>query len=107
MTVENYMQRIFSAYRLVSQLSNKNSCKVLRVRNMSVGKDMVVRISPTPTDAYKLLLNISCENLPLVYDVIDLQDGQIVLEEFISGITVAQRLESSLYSYRDAKLVIS
>lgn len=106
MTLEQYLQRIFKMYRLVSQLSDKNSCKVLRVRNIEYNKDMVVRISSVRTEAYYVLQSIACENLPLIYDVIDLEDGQIVLEEYISGLTIAQQMESQHYTYNEAKKII-
>ncbi len=106
MTVDQYLQRIFKVYKLVSKLSDKNSCKVLRLRNSSNGRDMVARISNAKTDAYKLLQSVCCAHLPLVYDVIDLEDGQIVLEQYIDGIALAQQLECKLYSYSEAKRIV-
>ena len=41
-----------------------------------------------------------------MYDVINLEDGQILLEEYISGLTVAEFLECDTYTYRSAKKVL-
>lgn len=106
MTREQYVTGLFCIYSLVSVLSDKNECRVLRVRNKTSGKDMVVHSFPKPIAAYEVLCPIACENLPLVYDVINLEDGQIVLEEFIEGVTVAQVMESGRYRYLGARRVL-
>lgn len=107
MTRDEYIKKLFSAYSPVSVLSDKNGCKVLRLRNKTSGKDLVLRSFPEHLDAYETLCGIRCESLPEIYDAIDLDDGQIVLEEYIDGITVAQVMEGGRYRYRGAKKVIA
>ena len=106
MTVEGYIKGLFDTYSLVSVLSEKNDCCVLRIRNKELGKDMVVHSFPRSVAAYEELCRITCENLPMIYDVIPLEDGQVVLEEFIDGITVAQVMESGKYKYLGARRVL-
>lgn len=106
MTREQYLTELFSVYSRVSVLSNKNGCKVFRIRNKELKKDMVLRSFSAPIVAYEELYNIKCENLPLIYDVINLDDGQIVLEEFIEGVTIAEVMESGNYRYKGTKKVL-
>lgn len=106
MTREAYLQELLQLFDLVAVLSEKNGCKVLRLRSKSTGKDLILRSIPTQSDSYELLCNIRCENLPETYDVFHAQDGQIVLEEYIDGITVAQVMETGRYRYRGAKRVM-
>ncbi len=106
MTREQYINELFRIYSLVSVLSDKNDCQVLRMRNKTLQKDLVVHSFPKPVAAYEDLRQIACENLPLIYDVILLDDGQIILEEFIEGITVAQVMESGKYRYLGARRVL-
>ena len=106
MNCSEYLAQLQQLYSVVSVLSEKNECKVLRVRNKEYGKDMVVRCYPRPILAYEELYKIHCPNLPLVYDVILLDDGQIVLEEFVEGLTVAQVLEGGNYHYLGARAVV-
>ena len=106
MTRDEYLTEIFKAYSLVSVLSDKNECKVLRVRNKEKNKDIVIRSFPIAISAYEELCDIYCSNLPLIYDVITLDDGQIVLEEFINGITVAEIMEGGQYRYFGARKVL-
>ncbi len=106
MTRDEYIKILRKTYSLISVLSRKNGGEVLRLRHKEQGKDIVVRSFPTPIPAYEKLYALQCLHLPLIYDVITLEDGQIVLEEFIDGITVAQVLESGKYRYLGAKRVI-
>lgn len=107
MTREEYIKGLLSTYFLVSVLSEKNDCKVLRLRNKATAQDLILRSHPKQLEPYDLLCTIRCENLPEIYDAFDMDDGQIVLEEFIDGITVAQVMETGSYRYRGAKKVLS
>ena len=107
MTREEYIKHLFATYSPVSTLSTKNGCKVLRLRNKTNGRDLVLRSFPEHLDAYETLCGIRCDNLPEIYDAIDVEDGQIVLEEYIDGITVSQVLDGGKYRYRGAKKVLS
>lgn len=106
MTRDEYLTKLFDAYSLVSVLSDKNECKVLRVRNKNTNSDMVVRSFPAIIPAYNELYNIQFKNLPIIYDAVELDDGQIVLEEFIEGITIAEVMESGSYHYLGARKII-
>ncbi len=106
MTGKEYIDRLTETYSLVGVMSEKNHCTVLRMRNNRCNKDLVVHHLPAPVAAYEKLYEIQCKNLPLVYDVLPVDDGQIVLEEYIDGITVAQMMEQKRYTFAEAKTVI-
>ncbi len=107
MTRQEYMDNILQAYSLVALLSSNNDCRVIRLRSKAHRRDIVLHSLPKALKAYDILCGISCKCLPLVYDVIDCDDGQIVLEEYIEGITVAHVMESGKYRYSGVKKVIS
>lgn len=106
MTKEQYLAEIFKAYSLVSVLSEKNECKVLKLKNKENNRYIVARFFSQVVHAYEELYSIKCINLPIVYDVINLDDGQVVIEEFIEGITVAEVMESGKYRYMGARRVL-
>lgn len=106
MTREQYLTEIFGAYSLISVLSDKNECKVLKLKNKEHNKYIVARSFPKSISAYEELYSINCANLPLIYDVINLDDGQIVLEEFIEGVTIAEVMESGKYRYMGTRKVL-
>lgn len=107
MTRAQYISMITQDYTLVKTLAKKNDYEVLQLRNNALERDLVLRSYPYEIIAYKKLKEIVCENLPIIYDIINLDDGQIILEEFINGITVAQILQDRCYTYRGAKTVLS
>ena len=107
MKQEDYIEKILQVFSLVAVLSQKNGCKVLRLRNKKNGRDLVLRSFPTPMPAYENLQNIRYINLPEIYDVLEMDDGQIVLEEYIDGITIAQVMETDKYRSAGARKVLS
>ena len=103
---EEYTEKILQAYSLVAVLSQKNNCKVLRLRNRKTGRDLVLRNFPHSLAAYKKLQNLRCVNLPEIYDVLEMDDGQIVLEEYIDGISISQVMEIEKYRSSGARKVL-
>lgn len=106
MNREEYIEKLKNMFATVDILSNKNNCQVLRLRHRESGQDMVLRSFPQKIAAYEALVSIRCENLPEIYDVIDAEDGQIVLEEYISGLTVAQVMEQNRYHKKGVRHVM-
>lgn len=106
MTRQQYIDRLLETYQPVAVLADKNGCRTLRVRHRSMGRDMVVHSLPKPIAAYDLLCTICCSPLPEVYDAVTLEDGQIVLEEYLDGLTVDEVMQSGRYHPRGAAKVI-
>lgn len=107
MTREEYISGLKSTFAIVEVLSTKNDCKVLRLCHRKLGKDLVLRSYPRRLEAYDALVKLRCVNLPEILDVIPVDDGQIVLEEFISGMTVAQIMEISRYNKQGARHIMT
>lgn len=107
MTREEYIKNIRQTYSISKLLSDKNECKVLLLKHKNLGKKIVLRSFGEKISAYDKLLNINCENLPLIYDSVNLSDGHIVLEEYIEGLTVEEIMQSGKYKYKGAEIVIS
>jgi len=103
---KEYITHILQIYSLAGVLSNKNNCEVLHLRNKTSENDLVLRSFPSVLAAYEKLQNIRCDHLPEIYDVLQMDDGQIVLEEYIDGITVAQVMETEKYRSSGAKKVL-
>lgn len=106
MTTEEYISTLRSRFSTVEVLSCKNDCKVLRLRHRQTGKDLVLRSHPRQLEAYQVLMKLRCPNLPLILDVLPMEDGQIVLEEYISGATVAQIMQLSRYQKQSARHIM-
>ena len=106
MTTEEYVEDILGTCHPLKLLSHKNGCRVIRLRHKKLGRDMILRSYPTPVLAYRTLLDIKTEYLPTVYDVITLSDGEVVLEEFIDGMTLCDMMEVEKHNEEQAKSII-
>lgn len=100
------MEQIKQTYRVVKVLSEKNGARVERLRHKTLEKDLLLRQYPSPVPAYDLLREIRHPNLAEVYDSLHFADGQIVLEEYIDGVTAAEVLETGTYTPRGAADVL-
>ncbi len=106
MTQQDYLDTLLETYHLVHVMADKNNCRVLHLRHKELGQDLVVRQLAYPVAAYTVLCDFICDNLPQVYDVIDTDDGQTVLEEYVDGVTVAALAEGGRIRYRQAKKIL-
>ncbi len=102
----DYFSSMKKDYDVVRVLSDKNDSLSVLVKHKELKNYLVYRYFHEPVWAYDFLKRIAFENLPLVYDAFLAEDGQIVLEEYIDGITVADVLENGTYTYFGAKKVI-
>lgn len=106
-TREAYVEEIFKSYRLINVLSNKNDSQALRLRHRILEKDLVLHSFSNHYAAYDALYPIRSPYLPEIYESVHLSDGQIVLEEYIDGMNVAQVMEVEQYTYKGAKKVLT
>lgn len=106
MQCQEYYAQLKKDYDLVRRLSDKNDSLTLLLKHKTLRQNLVYRQYAASFPIYDYLATIAFDNLPLVYDVCHLEDGQIVLEEYIEGLTVAEVIENGLYTYGGAKKVI-
>ena len=102
MTTDEKLDELLKVYNRISLLSDKNGCKVIKICHKELEKNLVVHILPKENSVYQTLCQIRHKNLPAIYDVFNLTDGTIVLEEYIEGLTVAEICDSGKYKKRGA-----
>lgn len=107
MKVDEFITEIRREYIIIKVLATKDSKKSLLLQHHTLGKKLVLKACADYVPAYDFLKSIRHQNLPEVYDSFLLEDGFIVLEEYIDGLSVAEVLQSGLYTYRGAKKVIT
>ncbi len=99
------IERLMQTYRPIKVLSEKNGARILHLRHRTMQRDLICRQYEEPVTAYEILKTLRHPNLPEVYESFS-GDSQIVLEEFIEGISVAQVLETGTYTSHGAKRVL-
>ena len=93
---ETYLNELLQRCAPVSTLSERNGAKVLRLRHRELEKDLVARSLPGSGTVYERLLTVRSPYIPEIYDVKTLDDGAVVLEEYIDGVSVADELAARL-----------
>jgi len=106
LTCQEKLNGLLELYDRVTLLSSKNDCRVIRMRHKELQRDLVLHILPKPNPIYETLRGLRCENLPAVYEVFELDDGMIVLEEYVEGLNVGEIAETGRYRKRGAKKVV-
>lgn len=104
MMCDELLKQLMEQYQLIGVLSNKNGATVMRIHHRVLGKDVIVKRYATVIPAYERLKTFRHENLPEILDSVVCEDGHIVLEEFIQGISVAD--VAGKYTYKGAKTVV-
>ena len=107
MTRKEYLNKLKTTYQFVHTIVDKDDYAIYHLRHKQLKKDLILRYYNKKISAYDELLKITCKNLPEIYDVIYLNDGTIVFEEYINGITVADVMANEKYRYRGVKKVIT
>lgn len=93
-------------YSVVKVYRNTEEKSILLLRHNTLKKEIVCRRFIGSGGVYKLLNNISFVNLPAVYEVFESNGKVTVLEEFISGITVADVLLDGLYDESGVRHIV-
>ncbi len=106
MTCENKKNEILKLFDIITRLSQKNGCEALKIRHKQQGKDFVLHILPKYNSVYETLCGISFEGLPQIYDCFVCDDGMVVLEEYIDGITLDTNMQAQKYTKRSAVKVV-
>lgn len=103
---QEYIDRIFEEFRLVKVLSDHNGGQTWQLRHNRLDRDVVLHSFDRPLEIYRWLQGIRTDLLPEVYEVYTAEDGMVVLEEFVSGMTVAEILETGLFNRRGATRIL-
>lgn len=107
MKSDELISMIQSDYGIVRRISGKSGSSIIFLKHKNLEKKAVLKIYDGTKELYCFLKKISFENLPVIYDVYELDDGFAVLEEYIDGLTVREVIESGVYKYPAAKKIIS
>lgn len=107
MTRKEYLEDLLRQYDLVEKLSEKGGSSVLLLRHKTLGTDLVVRSINRRLPIAEYLKTIIFRNLPLIYDTVFTEDGEIILEEALKGQPLNEILSSRDLSYNEAREILS
>lgn len=94
-------------YTFVKVLKKKDCGEVLLYKHNQSGNYVVVKKLKGFYPAYERLLGVKQKNLPLIYEVCRNEAETLILEEFIQGITLTERLEQETLSESYVREIMS
>jgi len=102
----NFNSIMAEQFEFVKALSQKSGKSAVVLRHKALGTQVVKINFKGSTAVYDVLNSISHPNLPKIYSVISDGTNCEIIEEYINGITVADILQSGLYTESGACAVI-
>lgn len=100
---DDILKEQYSVVRVFKKTEEKS---ILLLRHKEIKKDVICRKFKGNCDAYKVLRDISFVNLPAVFEVAENENKITVLEEYISGTTVADLLSDGLFNESGVKSIV-
>lgn len=104
----NWIETVINEqYQFVRLLKRTDKTEICVFRHKELGKQIVKRTLKGSGEVYFALRTLSHPNIANVYDVVKTETGVTVLEEYVDGQTVADYLQTGLYSLSGVRKVIS
>ena len=102
------IKNISDGFDFVSVLKQSDLSCVKLYRNKNTGQKVIVRYIKDGIEIYEKLLKISNKHIPTIYEVArdPEKEEAVVIEEYISGMTVGDVLESGCYSEEGTRIVV-
>lgn len=93
-------------YSVIKAYKKSGDKSIVLFRHNELRKDIICRKFRGNGEVYKILRDISFANIVSVFDVVEDENEVTVLEEFVSGITIADVLSDGLYDERGVKHIV-
>lgn len=93
-------------YSVVKVFKNTDEKSIVLLRHNELKKEIICRKCNGNGEVYRILNGMSFANLPQVYAVSQEKNQIIVLEEFISGITISDVLLDGLYDEQGVRHIV-
>ncbi len=93
-------------YEEVRLLKESPRGSVRSIRHKATGRQFILRRFAGNPEVYQKLLEVSCPNLPTVYEVAVGESDNLVLEEFIQGDTLGFLLQASLFTPEETRRIV-
>ena len=98
--------RLREEYEEIRLLKEGARGSVRLIRNRATGKELILRRFTGNPEVYRKLLDYTCPNLPMVYEVASQGEENLVLEEFIWGDTLGFLLQDALFTPEETKQIV-
>ena len=101
------MESLDREYDTVQVLKESVRGSVKLLRHRSSGRQFVLRQFQGNAEVYRKLLQYTCPNLPIVYEVATDGDRAVELEEYIQGDTLGFLLQGASFTVEETRRIIT
>lgn len=102
-TVEQLSHLLTTHYVLEKTLGTSSMSQINLYRHSATKKRLIsIKSLNCNDDVYRKMLSIKHPNLPAIYEVASSEKEQLVLEEYLQGVTLEQKLKTITLSYSTA-----
>ncbi len=101
-----FSQMLREEYEKVSLLKETPRSSIMSVRHKATGRQFILRRFIGNPEVYQKLLEISCPNLPTVYEVAVGEKDNLVLEEYVWGDTLDFLLREALFTQSETRRIV-
>ena len=99
-------QALQEDYEEVALLKESSRGSVRSIRHKATGRMFILRRFAGNPEVYQKLLEVSCPNLPTVYEVAAGEKDNLVLEELIQGDTLDFLLQGALFTPEETRRIV-
>ena len=100
-------EKLHEEYEEIRLLKEGTRGSVRLIRHKATGKELILRRFTGNPEVYRKLLDYTCPNLPMVYEVATQGEKNLVLEEFIRGDTLGFLLQDALFTPEETKKIVN
>ena len=93
-------------YETLGRLKESPRGSVDLLRHKASGQKFVLHRFSGNAEVYRKLLEVSCPNLPVVYEVAESDRETLVLEEYVEGDTLDFLLRDALFTPEETKAIV-
>ncbi len=101
-----FSQALREEYQELSLLKETPRGSVMSVRHKATGRQFILRRFSGSTEVYEKLMEVTCPNLPTVYEVAVGERDNLVLEEYIQGDTLGFLLRGALFTPAETRRIV-
>jgi serine/threonine protein kinase len=102
-----FRDSLLNGYEEMELFKESTRGSVRLIRHKNTRRKFILREFTGDAEVYRRLLDISCRNLPTVYEVASRNNRHLVLEEYIQGDTLDYLLRGSLFTAEETRRIVA
>ena len=99
-------EQLRTEFEVVRLLKERPRGSVRLIRHNAGGNQFILRHFQGNGEVYRRLLSFSCPHLPLIYEAVEQEGENLVIEEFVQGDTLDFLLADTLFTSQETRKIV-